>query len=216
MTALGVINCNPLNIRFSERNKWVGQLEPNKGFCVFDTPINGIRAGAVLIMAHADRRGADTIRALISIWAPSSENDTSAYVENVSKMTGIDPDHVLSFHEYETMRVVIAAMIRVECGYQPYTRAQLDAGLARAGLVPGVEKPLGKSRTVQGAKVATAATVAGMGLESVRQVADYATDFAPLIRLALSYGPWLIGALALAGIGYVVYARWDDRRRALR
>jgi len=33
-----------------------------------------------------------TIRGIISRWAPSSENDTSAYIANVSRLTGIDPD----------------------------------------------------------------------------------------------------------------------------
>ena len=33
-----------------------------------------------------------TIRGIISRWAPSCENDTRGYVENVSRLTGIDPD----------------------------------------------------------------------------------------------------------------------------
>jgi len=33
-----------------------------------------------------------TIRGIISRWAPSSENDTSTYIANVSRLTGIDPD----------------------------------------------------------------------------------------------------------------------------
>lgn len=33
-----------------------------------------------------------TIRTIIRRWAPSNENDTNAYIANVSKLTGIDPD----------------------------------------------------------------------------------------------------------------------------
>ena len=33
-----------------------------------------------------------TIRAIIKRWAPESENNTKAYVENVSRLTCIDPD----------------------------------------------------------------------------------------------------------------------------
>jgi len=33
-----------------------------------------------------------TIRTIIRKWAPSNENDTNAYIANVSKLTGIDPD----------------------------------------------------------------------------------------------------------------------------
>jgi len=28
--------------------------------------------------------------------------------------------------------------------------------------------------------------------------------------------PWLLAVLALGGIGWIVWARWDDRRRGLR
>ena len=33
-----------------------------------------------------------TIRGIISRWAPSCENDTRAYIENVSRLAGIAPD----------------------------------------------------------------------------------------------------------------------------
>ena len=33
-----------------------------------------------------------TIRGIISRWAPSIENNTEAYISNVSRLTGIDPD----------------------------------------------------------------------------------------------------------------------------
>ena len=38
----------------------------------------------------------------------------------------------------------------------------------------------------------------------------------PLIQTALQYAPWLLGLLTLAGIGYVVWARIDDRNKGLR
>ncbi len=33
-----------------------------------------------------------TIRAIVQKWAPAIENNTKAYIANVSKLTGIDPD----------------------------------------------------------------------------------------------------------------------------
>ncbi len=215
MTALGIRNNNPLNIRYSLRNKWVGQGEPVGGLCTYDTSVNGIRAGAMLIQAHYDRRGAATIRDLIEIWAPASENNTEAYIRNVEKLSGFRADEVLDFHAHEHIKPVLIGMIRVECGQQPYSDAVIDQGLARAGIVPDT-KPLTKSRTITGAKVAGASTVAGLGIETARQVADYASDFAPIISMLLRFGPWVIGGIVLASIGYVVYARWDDRRRGLR
>lgn len=216
MTARGLRNNNPLNIRWNVANKWVGQLEPDGGFCVFDSPISGIRAGAVLIQAHYDRRYAINIEKLIEIWAPPNENDTGAYAATVAKLSGFGVADVLDFHSYEHIKPVLMAMIRVECGSQPYSDAQIDAGLARAGIVPAIKPSIQASRTITGAKVATASTVGGLGLETARQVADSVTDFAPVISMALRFGPWIIGGIALAAIGYIVYARWDDRRRGLR
>ncbi|OYV48310.1 MAG: hypothetical protein B7X10_03275 [Burkholderiales bacterium 21-58-4] len=36
--------------------------------------------------------GNNTIRKIVSRWAPSSENDTAAYINSVSRTTGIAPD----------------------------------------------------------------------------------------------------------------------------
>ena len=36
-----------------------------------------------------------TIRSIVNKWAPPSENNSKAYVENVSRLTGIDPDEAL-------------------------------------------------------------------------------------------------------------------------
>ena len=33
-----------------------------------------------------------TIRGIVSKWAPESENNTKAYIANVSRLTGINPD----------------------------------------------------------------------------------------------------------------------------
>lgn len=216
MTALGIRNNNPLNIRYNPANKWIGQGEPNGGFCTFDTPVDGIRAAAVLIQNHYDKRGAASIRALVSIWAPAQENDVGSYVESVCQRSGLTADEALDFHNYEHMRPVIEAMIWHENGSQPYTAAQIDAGLARAGIVPAITPSIQTTRTVTGAKIAGASTVGGLGLETARQVADYVGDFAPIVSMALRYGPWLVGFVALVAIGYIVYARWDDRRKGLR
>lgn len=216
MAALGIRLNNPLHIRWNINNKWVGQLEPVKGFCQYETAVKGMRAGAVLIQAHYDRKYATTIRRLIEIWAPPSENDTESYIRNVAKWSGFGEDEILDFHLHKHTKPVIKAMIRQECGEMPYSDAEIDAALAQAGILPEIQPSLQSSRTITGAKVATASTVGGLGLETARQVADSVSDFTPIIAMALRFGPWLVGGIALAAIGYIVYARWDDRRRGLR
>lgn len=79
MASLGLRNNNPLNIRFSPMNVWRGQIGSNRGFCVFDQMENGYRAAFVLLHNYV-KRGYDTVREIVSRWAPASENDTEAYI----------------------------------------------------------------------------------------------------------------------------------------
>ena len=53
-------------------------------------------------------------------------------------------------------------MIRVENGRQPYTDAQIDAALVRAGVMPS-QRSLQQTRTVKGGQVAAAGTMGGIG-----------------------------------------------------
>ena len=59
-----------------------------------------------------------TIRGIISRWAPSSENDTSAYIANVSRLTGITPDEPIGIPSDQPARWMMlgAAMAIQENG----------------------------------------------------------------------------------------------------
>jgi hypothetical protein len=64
----GIRNNNPLNIRLNPDNAWQGKVPPKHNsdgaFEQFEDPIMGLRAAAVLLIAHYDRRHLDTIRKL--------------------------------------------------------------------------------------------------------------------------------------------------------
>lgn len=79
---LGQKNRNPLNIRFSPRNKWTGSVGQNKGFVVFRSMDYGYRA-ALKLLSNYVKNGYNTISSVISRWAPESENDTDAYIKTV-------------------------------------------------------------------------------------------------------------------------------------
>ena len=219
MYPCGIRNNNPLNIRLVPENRWQGRIPPERNsdgeYEQFETPIWGIRAGVRLVIAHFDRRGADTIRKLIEIWAPPSENNTDAYVAFVAARTGFGPDERLDFHRFEHLRPVVEAMIGFENGIQPYTDAQIDKALVLAGVEPP-ERPLGKTRTVRGARVAAGGTVAAGAAEAIRgHLAEAQGAVAQLVPY-LGIARWIMLALVLVGIGVVVWARWDDRRKGLR
>ena len=54
MTARGLTNFNPGNIRLSVNNNWLGQVHPgtDPDFCQFDTMIHGIRALAEILINY--------------------------------------------------------------------------------------------------------------------------------------------------------------------
>ena len=94
MLPRGIRNNNPLNIRRS-KDKWKGmrmqQTDPS--FCQFETLEYGWRAAFYLLTrTYYHKYRLFTIRAIISKWAPPMENKTDAYINNVSRLTGIGPD----------------------------------------------------------------------------------------------------------------------------
>lgn len=73
---------NPLNIRYSEKNEWLGQIGERNGFCVFSEEKYGWRAGFVLLKNY-HKKGFRTVSQIIHRFAPASENPTSSYVSFV-------------------------------------------------------------------------------------------------------------------------------------
>ena len=93
----GIRNNNPLNIRRTGDN-WRGlsRTQSDPSFCQFETLEYGWRAAfCLLTRTYYHKYRLYTIRAIVSRWAPSCENDTRAYVENVSRLIGIAPDEPL-------------------------------------------------------------------------------------------------------------------------
>ena len=57
-------------------------------------------------------------------------------MHGASPGSGFDIDEPLDLHDYACLRPVLTAMIRIKNGRQPYTDAQIDAALVRAGVIP--------------------------------------------------------------------------------
>lgn len=112
----GIRNNNPLNIRIG--NVWLGEVKKptDKSFEQFISMEYGIRAGFVILRRYIRRYGIDTIAEIVSRWAPSSENNTKAYISAVANRTLLDPDLPIRFEDKEVMCSIVSAMIEVECG----------------------------------------------------------------------------------------------------
>ena len=95
MLPRGFRNCNPLNIRRT-KDQWKGlaEVQTDRTFCQFKTMEYGWRAAFhLLTRTYYHKYRLYTIKDIVSKWAPESDhNDTTAYIANVSELTGIDPD----------------------------------------------------------------------------------------------------------------------------
>jgi hypothetical protein len=109
---LGLRNNNPGNIRPGDA--WQGMTGTNGGFITFQDVSWGLRALAT-DLANKINRGLTTIRAIVSTYAPPSENNTAAYIAAVSDDTGIDADQPLSM-DASTLHDLVRAIINHENG----------------------------------------------------------------------------------------------------
>lgn len=225
----GIRNNNPGNIE--KGDPWQGLAKDQSGdsrFAVFESPKWGIRALARLLITYQDKHGLRTIRQIINRWAPPVENDTLAYAKAVAAQVGRDIDDPVDVHRYEHAEPIVRAIIQHENGQQPYDLKTINEGLRLAGIEPPAEAekealdevlPLPKTRSVKGGQVA-----AGAG--GVAVVSGLLGELAPALPILHEIGRLvrengtemliLLGLVALAGAGYTIYARWDDRRKGLR
>ncbi len=113
----GIRNNNPLNIRIG--NNWMGEKVPNTDgtFEQFESMPYGIRAALKIIYNYMHKYKLNTIRKIISRWAPRNENMTNEYIYYVSKRMEIAPDTPL-FFTFGEMRDLVLAMARIECGME--------------------------------------------------------------------------------------------------
>lgn len=124
----GIRNNNPLNLRWNSVNNWNGQVsKDDKGFIIFDTVENGIRAAAKTLDTYS-RNGYNTIEKIIARWAPAVENNVESYVSHVEKNSGINRKAIIvKSRDYVKL---LGAMIKHENGQQPYSVETIAAGVA--------------------------------------------------------------------------------------
>ena len=131
----GLQNCNPGNIRQS-KVRYKGEVRPSRdsAFKQFESLAWGYRAIFVLLDTYRIRYGLDTIRGMISRWAPPSENHTETYIRAVADAVGIPDGQPLDTRDRTTMLRMAAAVSRVENG------AAADMGEVELGWEPVVPR----------------------------------------------------------------------------
>lgn len=123
-TIRGYRNNNPGNIKISA-NAWKGKkpLSENTDgvFEQFYKPEDGIRALGILARNYPRKYGDNTLARIITRYAPSNENDTTAYINAAAKFSGLDPFKVYDFENDPNARLaLVGAIIKQENGFQLY------------------------------------------------------------------------------------------------
>ena len=129
----------PTEIKFSERNNpfnirpskdvWqgsVGVATSSKSgvFVAFKDLLHGVRAGIITMRTYFNVHHKNTIRKIITAYAPSVENDTNHYIDFVSKQTGFKPDQILTYDQ-RTVNALLKA-ISIQEGAHKVTDDELE------------------------------------------------------------------------------------------
>lgn len=84
---------------------------------------------AKVLINYKKLYGLNTVRQIISRYAPPNENQTTAYVQSVARQIGVLPDMVIDIEERGVLTVFIKAVIRMENGIQPYSNETIQQAI---------------------------------------------------------------------------------------
>lgn len=121
--ARGIRNNNPGNLRAAPN-----AVDNDGSFPVFSSANDGLAAMSRQLQLYGGR-GNNTPYGIIHTYAPSSENNTQAYINAVTKDTGFGTHDKLNLNDPAVLKRLMTAMIRHENGSQPYSEADIDSGI---------------------------------------------------------------------------------------
>lgn len=129
-TPRGLRNNNPGNLRRSKDN-WQGlaadQTDPE--FFQFTDMAYGYRALMKTLQNYRRLYGLQTIRQLITRWAPPTENDTEAYIRAVCRELQVPDSFAPDLDDRDSLCALAAAISRYENGV-PAVREDVERGWA--------------------------------------------------------------------------------------
>ncbi|MUG90127.1 structural protein P5 [Bombella sp. ESL0385] len=120
MEVRGIRNNNPGNLDFVGQAGAHLEQGVHPRFAAFNTPEAGLIALRGQLLRYNQHDGLDTVKDIISKWAPPTENDTAAYINGVSHALGVTPDQKLGPFTPQLVAGLMRAIIFIENGKNPY------------------------------------------------------------------------------------------------
>lgn len=139
MTVESVRNFNPGNLRIGQ--PWLGLCPPEDmtpvqkeetRFCVFKSADYGFRALALTLLTYFRKYKLKSVYSIISRFAPANENDTQAYVSDVSNRLGVLPSALINVEDLGTLTELCKAIAVHEGGAWLFDNANLSSGVSMA------------------------------------------------------------------------------------
>lgn len=131
----GIRNNNPGNLR--PGSNWQGLASPptdGANYLRFVSAHYGLRAAAINLRNQQLKHGLNTVRKIISKYAPPSENDTASYIAAVCNALGVAPDTPLNLSNAATLEKFLRAVVRHENGKGDWYDSATYAGAVQAAL----------------------------------------------------------------------------------
>lgn len=123
----GMRNNNPGNV-VDISGGWLGQTGTDGRFAIFDSMAWGIRAYLHNFYSSVEKHNTKTLTEYINRYAPPSENDTSRYINTISRQTGIDANAPMPT-DRDTVTKIMRAQFNVELGKE-YADMITDADIS--------------------------------------------------------------------------------------
>jgi len=124
----GYLNNNPGNIK-QDGQVWQGEVSPSTDppFKQFKDMGWGYRAIFVNLRGYL-KQGINTINNIIKTWSPPTDNNnTLAYISDVSKTTEVDPDEIITLNNVDVLKEIAKAISHHENGVDAIP-SQVDRG----------------------------------------------------------------------------------------
>ena len=124
----GIRNNNPGNLRRTG-DRWQGlrPVQDDPDFFQFEAPEWGYRALIKTLQNYRCLHGLQSVKEMITRWAPPTENDTAAYVRSVCREMQVPSTCVPDVDDKGTMCALAAAISEVENGV-PAVMSEIEEG----------------------------------------------------------------------------------------